>query len=319
MTNKIVLLNHHGFGNVVLSLPVLHSLNEWVRSKETKAVVLLNSPLHRALLLDQDLDALDYVFLSDRSNPLNWMKVVGKIWRPDLLMAVPNVPASTIEKMKKLIRPKKVIAEGIPPIELNLGTHVIDVQNELLKLADLPSIQSKPALNHALRSKKEVERIGLHPFTDSGKESKQWPLAQFMELLAAIDPREILLFGGPEERDQMEILKQHYQDLSITLPNGFQMDHTLERMESCDLFISGDTGPAHMAAALRVPVFAIFGPTGPNRIGPIYTQHRICTPQTDCHPCFVDTWTDCDCIHTIDSKRALEELQSFIAEIESIL
>jgi heptosyltransferase-1 len=38
------------------------------------------------------------------------------------------------------------------------------------------------------------------------------------------------------------------------------------------LFIGGDTGPMHMAAALKIPVVAIFGPTNPARNGPFGTQ-----------------------------------------------
>jgi heptosyltransferase-1 len=38
------------------------------------------------------------------------------------------------------------------------------------------------------------------------------------------------------------------------------------------LFIGGDTGPMHMAAALKIPVVAIFGPTNPVRNGPFGTQ-----------------------------------------------
>jgi heptosyltransferase I len=43
------------------------------------------------------------------------------------------------------------------------------------------------------------------------------------------------------------------------------------------LFIGGDTGPLHLAAALQVPVVAIFGPTDPARNGPYGTraQHRV--------------------------------------------
>jgi len=37
------------------------------------------------------------------------------------------------------------------------------------------------------------------------------------------------------------------------------------------LFVGGDTGPMHLAAALRVPVVALFGPTNPKRNGPFAT------------------------------------------------
>src|SRR5579872_1540998 len=41
------------------------------------------------------------------------------------------------------------------------------------------------------------------------------------------------------------------------------------------LFIGGDTGPMHLAAALRVPVVAIFGPTNPARNGPYGTRNIV--------------------------------------------
>jgi heptosyltransferase-1 len=41
------------------------------------------------------------------------------------------------------------------------------------------------------------------------------------------------------------------------------------------LFIGGDTGPLHLAAALQVPVVAIFGPTDPARTGPYGTRSVV--------------------------------------------
>ena len=41
------------------------------------------------------------------------------------------------------------------------------------------------------------------------------------------------------------------------------------------LFIGGDTGPMHLAAALKIPVVAIFGPTNPARNGPFGTQSIV--------------------------------------------
>ena len=41
------------------------------------------------------------------------------------------------------------------------------------------------------------------------------------------------------------------------------------------LFLGGDTGPLHLAAALRVPVVALFGPTNPARNGPYGTRSVV--------------------------------------------
>jgi heptosyltransferase-1 len=41
------------------------------------------------------------------------------------------------------------------------------------------------------------------------------------------------------------------------------------------LFIGGDTGPMHLAAALGVPVVALFGPTSPTRNGPFASRSLV--------------------------------------------
>jgi heptosyltransferase-1 len=41
------------------------------------------------------------------------------------------------------------------------------------------------------------------------------------------------------------------------------------------LFVGGDTGPLHLAAALKVPVVALFGPTDPTRNGPYGTKSIV--------------------------------------------
>jgi ADP-heptose:LPS heptosyltransferase len=58
-----------------------------------------------------------------------------------------------------------------------------------------------------------------------------------------------------------------------------------DRLERLSLLISVDTGPAHIAAALGVPVVVLFGPTSPVRWGPIGEQHRAVSLGLECSPC----------------------------------
>lgn len=57
-------------------------------------------------------------------------------------------------------------------------------------------------------------------------------------------------------------------------------------IQSLDLLITVDSGPMHMAAALGIPVLALFGPTDPRRTGP-YGKRHLVVQQTDlaCVPC----------------------------------
>ncbi len=51
-------------------------------------------------------------------------------------------------------------------------------------------------------------------------------------------------------------------------------------------FICNDTGPMHIAAALDIPVFALFGPANPTRTGPYGDNHTIIQETLDCSPCY---------------------------------
>lgn len=55
------------------------------------------------------------------------------------------------------------------------------------------------------------------------------------------------------------------------------------------LFVGNDTGPLHLAVALKVNTVAIFGATDPLRNGPYGSMHRIQTGGVDCHPCWKTT------------------------------
>ena len=52
-----------------------------------------------------------------------------------------------------------------------------------------------------------------------------------------------------------------------------------------DLFITGDTGPMHLAAAVGTPVVALFGPSNPLRYGPLAAHQRVLRIDLPCSPC----------------------------------
>ncbi|MDH4028029.1 MAG: HAD-IIIA family hydrolase, partial [Nitrospirota bacterium] len=56
-------------------------------------------------------------------------------------------------------------------------------------------------------------------------------------------------------------------------------------ISECDAFITNDSGPMHMAAALYVPVVGIFGSTNRTATGPYGTGHKVITRELPCSPC----------------------------------
>lgn len=108
---------------------------------------------------------------------------------------------------------------------------------------------------------------------------KRWPPGMYAQLIARVarltegtefateTERAIILTGSPDdESDIAVILRQAACERARYVPTTLGQYIALVRRAS--LFIGGDTGPMHLAAAIGVPIVAIMGPTDPARNGP---------------------------------------------------
>ena len=69
-------------------------------------------------------------------------------------------------------------------------------------------------------------------------------------------------------------------------PRSTQLIALLKRAK---LFVGGDTGPLHLAAACGTPIVGIFGPTDPQRNGPFSPEDIVVSHQVPCGPCYKRT------------------------------
>jgi heptosyltransferase I len=106
---------------------------------------------------------------------------------------------------------------------------------------------------------------------------KDWPVERYVELADAIARRHqatVLLVGGPAEREKAAadlILARANNPPISTLANDVR--RMMWTVGGCDLLVSPDSGPLHLAHALGVPVVGLYGHTNPARVGP-YSRFR---------------------------------------------
>jgi ADP-heptose:LPS heptosyltransferase len=114
--------------------------------------------------------------------------------------------------------------------------------------------------------------------------TKRWPAERFARLAAKLPLRSVIVGGKSDVRIAKRIVE----------------------IKGARFAVTNDSGPMHFAAAHRVPVFAIFGPTSPAHTGPYGKRHTIISSDIDCAPCFKKRCRDIKCMESIPVKKVLD-------------
>jgi heptosyltransferase-1 len=109
----------------------------------------------------------------------------------------------------------------------------------------------------------------------AGWGAKQWPAERYGDVARQLGAEGVksLINVGPNEEDVAARVKAASGDRAETFIGSLSQLIALTRRAR--LFIGGDTGPMHLAAALKIPVVGIFGPTNPARNGPFGTRNIV--------------------------------------------
>jgi heptosyltransferase-1 len=109
----------------------------------------------------------------------------------------------------------------------------------------------------------------------AGWGAKMWPAERYAEVATALatDGVRSLINYGPGEEALAGAVEARSGGAARKL--SCSVSELISLTRRARLFIGGDTGPMHLAAALKIPVVAIFGPTNPARNGPFGTQSIV--------------------------------------------
>lgn len=182
---------------------------------------------------------------------------------------------------------RPVIAHGAHVIEQNLALAEAVAHGKL----SLPHVEFPRSVEAERRVQEQIEsRIErrmdqgsaaaagpgfaiLNP--GAGWGAKRWPAERYGLVARALAEHGLrsILNCGPGEDALAREAEAASQGSATSLQCSVSELIALTRCAK--LFIGGDTGPLHMAAALRVPVVAIFGPTDPARNGPFGTRSVV--------------------------------------------
>ena len=120
-------------------------------------------------------------------------------------------------------------------------------------------------------------------------ETKRWQVDNFAEVIRQIARQvpnvKIVLTGSAAERDIAAAL--HRPEITVNLAGKttiLQLGALIERFR---VYLTCDSGPMHIAAAVGTPTVSLFGPTAPARHGPFgNAEHIVLEKPVSCRPCY---------------------------------
>lgn len=146
---------------------------------------------------------------------------------------------------------------------------------------------------------------------------RRWPMERYVEIARELTERdwEIVLLGGPED----EWVKPYFTGMEmIDCIGKVSIPEVISVCDTCDVVITHDTGPMHMAGLSTAGVVAIFGPTNPGHVLP--RRSRVVAlwggQQFACRPCYdLRSYAPCpsaDCIKEVTSTMVIQQMDRLI-------
>jgi len=136
--------------------------------------------------------------------------------------------------------------------------------------------------------------LGINPGASYGS-AKRWHPEEFTKVVSELaNQYDIIIFGGSGEKDiamdiERLLIKKGVKNFR-NLAGNTTIPELINHISGLDLFITGDSGPMHVAAAFQVPTVAIFGPTKDDETSQWMNNKSVIVKKNlDCQPCMERT------------------------------
>lgn len=328
---KILIVKPSSLGDVVHSLPLLNSIRScfpkseihWVIAKGLEGLLEGHPMIDGVVIINKDmwkkisragrtLMEIGALFSGLRSGGYDMVIDLQGLLRSGLITASTGAPlriglaeareGSTLFYNRKVSTGREMHAvERYLEVAHELGCNSRDV------------IFPFPLVKNGLKGIREL-KASLNDYVvlvpGARWDTKVWPAESFGRL-ASMLPLKSVVVGSSKDAPIADRIVGMAGGKTVSLAGRTTLAELIEVMRDARMVVSNDSGPMHIAAALNVPVAAIFGPTSPERTGPYGRGHVIIRSERECSPCFRKKCRDFRCMAEIRPESVLERIRGF--------
>ncbi len=192
----------------------------------------------------------------------------------------------------------------------------IELRTERLKL--WPHREDEVYIDKFLKENwisQDQKLIGINISASRRWKTKAWPeekIIRLCELLALKNMRAVLT-GTEKELSKAEQLQNKVKNTKLIIACGKTTINQLSCLiKRCQVLVSADSAPLHIACAVGTAFVALFGPTEPLRhLAPNY-RGIILTKHLSCSPCYKSKCKTHDCMNKIRAEEVLEAIEKLL-------
>ncbi|MEW6416713.1 MAG: lipopolysaccharide heptosyltransferase II [Nitrospirota bacterium] len=336
---KILIIKPSSLGDVVHSLPFLNALRtcfskaeiHWVIAKGIEELLEGHPMINRFWIINKDA----WKNIKNVGSTVKELKV--------LFWELKNEHFDIVVDLQGLLRSGVITAATGAPVRVGFSearegsrvfyTHKvkggknIHAVDRYLKIAGFLGCDTSDICfpfpfynyNQSTSSIFHPSSLILHPSKDYAVlvpgarwKTKRWPPENFGELSSKL-PLSTVIVGSKKDTDIANKIVAQSNGNSISLAGKTDLKELIEVMRGAKFVVSNDSGPMHIAAALGIPVFAIFGPTDPLRTGPYREGHTIIREDVSCAPCFKRTCKNIKCMNDLSVEKVYKIIKRKLA------
>jgi ADP-heptose:LPS heptosyltransferase len=330
--NRFALIRTDRIGDLVLSLPVAEAIKEAVTGAHVSFVVSpYNAPIARACPFVDDV--IEYSERTDRLGGL--LRLVRELrsrkfdvalfLRPTLRAAAAAAVAGVSVRVGTAFRFYSLLfTRRVPEHRRHAERHECEFNMALLEsVVDLKRTDYRPRITidgaAAGFADRAVARLGLegkdfvivHP--GSGGSARNFTPGSYAWLADRIEGdlgTDVVFTFGPGEESLIDEIDSMRKDRSTRLEGSPDLIELAAFIYRAALFVSGSTGPMHIAAAVGTPTLSFFSPvrsTSPRRWGPLSEKRSVIIPPVpECPTCINEKCEYYDCMERIDRSAVVE-------------
>ncbi|HTZ17710.1 MAG TPA: lipopolysaccharide heptosyltransferase II [Dissulfurispiraceae bacterium] len=332
-TEKILVREVNWIGDAVMTLPAVRAIRkQWPGAKISILVKPAIAPL-----FENNPDVDEVLLYEERFSGM-----IGKLRLSSMLRSMRYAKAILLQNAfdAALITFLARIPERIgyardsrqllltKPVHYNSQDrkiHHIQYYLDLLRASGINAECSHPWLRLSLKERLAARAtlsclkqpiLGINPGATYGS-SKRWIPKRFAEIAGWFigETRgSVVIFGGKNEMTLAEEIFTNVPMNKLLLAGKTSLRELIALISECDVFVTNDSGPMHIAYAVGTPLAAIFGSTSAELTGPVGEGHSVIKADLDCAPCFKRS---CDkdyikCMFGVTSEEVYRSIRNLL-------